>query len=627
MIADPAVIPGLLLLAAEFGALAAVGFVIVRVALRQTDDRVALAQGLVVGPALWGLIVNFLLHLLPGRAGELVGWAIVLTIGVGLAWRARHALRLSPRAVAGVAVAALALFWIALATRQMLGDPDPIHLGLAASIPDGGWPPVIPWSPSHPVPYHYGVDLLIGLLSPPIGPDLAFTNELLGAYAWTCLVLVLGTAVLRRGGWLGALVLTPLLVTAGAWTLYSFDQPSNILAILAPTGIPGAGIRGSLAEIYWPSVGFPWTTVVEASPPNIWKPSFTLAYALSFVALERIAASRTQSWPAAMTVAVLIGFLGLVDETIALIVLGLWIVLAAVYLLQAPSARRRADLLCAGTGLALAALLLAIGGGVLTGVLTGVAGNDLSLAWLDDPGSRRPIGSFMQAPGGVGVLGLNTLPVALAAVVLARGSRLTLALVAGSVVFLLAALMLGYEFAEHDVVRLDGHARNFALLALLVALGIRLSALQPRWRYAAGALIVVLITWPTAVAPVHNIGRALSRGAQLANAQSGQKVFAVEFMGRSVIEDFRSERVAAYIRDHTSADARVLSPSPTAMTLATGRSNASGFLAFLHLSPATGPEYLDAIRYLEPAALRRLGVAYIHATEDWVAGRLGRQPA
>ena len=51
---DPAVLPGLLLLLAELAALAAVGYVVVRVALRQDDERMALAQGLVVGPALWG---------------------------------------------------------------------------------------------------------------------------------------------------------------------------------------------------------------------------------------------------------------------------------------------------------------------------------------------------------------------------------------------------------------------------------------------------------------------------------------------------------------------------------------------------------------------------------------------
>ena len=87
MTVDPTVLPGLLLLAAELLALAAVGYVVARVALRQTDDRLALAQGLVIGPALWGLIVNFILHVLPGMSGALAGWIIVLALAAGLAWR------------------------------------------------------------------------------------------------------------------------------------------------------------------------------------------------------------------------------------------------------------------------------------------------------------------------------------------------------------------------------------------------------------------------------------------------------------------------------------------------------------------------------------------------------------
>ena len=55
------------------------------------------------------------------------------------------------------------------------------------------------------------------------------------------------------------------------------------------------------------------------------------------------------------------------------------------------------------------------------------------------------------------------------------------------------------------------------------------------------------------------------------------------------------------------------------MTIATGRLNASGFTQFLHPRPTTGPEYLDAIRHLEPAALKRLGIKYVHAPDDWAA--------
>ena len=49
MTIDPTILPGLLLLLAKFAVLAAVGYVAVRVALRQADERMALAQGLAVG--------------------------------------------------------------------------------------------------------------------------------------------------------------------------------------------------------------------------------------------------------------------------------------------------------------------------------------------------------------------------------------------------------------------------------------------------------------------------------------------------------------------------------------------------------------------------------------------------
>ena len=69
MTVEPSVVPGLLFLAGELVALAAIGYVIVRVALRESDDRVALAQGLVVGPAIWGVVVNLVMYALPGLAG------------------------------------------------------------------------------------------------------------------------------------------------------------------------------------------------------------------------------------------------------------------------------------------------------------------------------------------------------------------------------------------------------------------------------------------------------------------------------------------------------------------------------------------------------------------------------
>ena len=194
-------------------------------------------------------------------------------------------------------------------------------------------------------------------------------------------------------------------------------------------------------------------------------------------------------------------------------------------------------------------------------------------------------------------------------------------LIAGSGVFLFAALTLRYEAAPHDLGRFDGHARNFALLALMLALSIRLAALRPRWRYVATVFIVALVTWPTVATPARKLGLAIGHGVQIANARPGPSEFGDWYwwMGRYPLERFPSDRIADWIRNHTVVDARVLSPTPHAMTVATGRSNASGFTPFLHLNPTTGPEYLDAIRFLEPAALRRLGIQYVHAPDDWAA--------
>ena len=240
-------------------ALATVGYVVARVALRVRNGPVALAQGMVIGPALWGLGVNFILRLIPGVAGAVVGWGLVVALAGALAWRgcAPSALRMPVRTVAAFAAAALALFWIALASRQLLMNPDPIHLALAASIQAGNWPPTLPWNADQAVPYHYAVALLIGLLTPPVGPDLPFTSELMGAYAWTSFVLIVVTTLAKRGGWISVLVLTPLLLSAGAWGLVIFTDVPSILKVLVPNGLPSAGLRASLAEVYFPTVALP----------------------------------------------------------------------------------------------------------------------------------------------------------------------------------------------------------------------------------------------------------------------------------------------------------------------------------------------------------------------------------
>ena len=577
-----------------------------------------------IGPALWGLLVNFMLPVLPGRAGALAGWVVIVTLAAGLAWRAPRALRLPPRALAGVAVAALAVFWAALAVRQLLPLPDTIHVALAATIQAGGEPSALPWTPGVSVPYHYGPNLLMGLLAPPFGPDLAFTIEVLGAYVWTALTLIVAMTILRRGSWTSLLVLTPLVLTTGVWTLIGFTvPPADILQLPAPAGVPVAGVRASIGAVYWPEVSLQWPTWYYAPLPNIWKPQFVLGYALAFTALERAAAHGREGWLAATALALLIGFLGLVEETVALTTLGCWGLLAAVRLGQAWKGRAviRDLIQQSAAGPALAAALLAVGGGALTGVLTGSLVGGLSLGWPDNPVDRRLVGSVQALPGGLVVLGLGPMLVVAAAVLLGWRDRLAVALAMGGGVFLLAALILRYAFAEHDVDRFDGHARNFALLALLVALSDRLSALRPRWRYATAAVLVALVAWPTVAAPVRTLGLALGHGVRLTNVQPAPRDAPEVFQlgRRQALTPFAPQPVVKYVRERTPVRSRILSPYPHHLTAATGRPNASGFVGTPHFFAVTGPEYADAQRYLEPAAMRRLGVGYVHATDAWIA--------
>ena len=361
----------------------------------------------------------------------------------------------------------------------------------------------------------------------------------------------------------------------------------------------------------------------QGSPPNIFKPLFTLGYGLAFTVLERVTARpRPSALLAPLTLAGLVGFLGLLEEAVAAATLGVWAVVEVSRVIAVRPPRIRDLEMAKGAilGLVAATLLLVMGGGVISGLLAGSAEGSLALRWIEEPNNRLLIGTVESLPGSLGILGLGPLAVTGLALLLSRRDRLVLALAVGGVVFMLASLMLEYKETP-DLIRLDGHARNFGLFALLVALATRLALLRAHWRNVSVLLIVGLVAWPTLVAPMRNIRHSLASGVQLRNAEPGHQAFGSEFprMGRSLLTPFATRAVTRYVTDHTGVDARILSPHPTEMSLATGRPNASGFAGLLHLRGRTGAEYEDAIRYLEPAAIRRLGFAYVHAPDSWVA--------
>ena len=119
------------------------------------------------------------------------------------------------------------------------------------------------------------------------------------------------------------------------------------------------------------------------------------------------------------------------------------------------------------------------------------------------------------------MLGLGPAAVALIAVLLAWRNPLVLLLAAGSSAFLLAALALFYEPFPGDLTRMDGHARNFALIAVLLALAIRLATLRTRYRYVAAAGIIALATWPTAASPARALSLGLEREYNFPTCRQG----------------------------------------------------------------------------------------------------------
>jgi len=624
VIVDPTVLPGLLLLAAELGVLAAVGYVVVRVALRQDDELSALAQGLVVGPALWGIVVNFTLHIVPGLAGAGAGWAVVIGLGAALAWRSPTRLPMSPRTVAGLAGAVLVLSWVALASRQLLGISD-LHtsLGLAATLRYGGFPVMLPWQSETPAAYHYGSGLLVGLLAPPIGPDLGFVRELIGAYAWTSLALVVVTALRHRGSWLTTCLLAPLLISHGMHT--SVSKEVSILLVPMPSGLPMADTRAAMAGIYWPT-GEPVGSRL-GSLPDVWNPAFTLGHALVLIVVRQAARTGRPTWSGGLTLAGLVGFLGLLVTTLVPVALVIWIGLDALRVIQARRSGVAAltPALRSAFGLAAAGLLILFGGGALSANMGAGMSSGLALTGVLDASHWQVVGTIDARHGGVGLVGLGPVAVAGLAIALAWRDRLVVALAAGALLLALAWLAFDYPPFPQDLGRVAGHSRNLALVALLLALSVNLARLSSkRGRYTLSALLVALVVWPTVAGPVRSAVSSLGHGIQLSDAGRGwrkARELGHEVQPRRFLMPHLSSRLATYIRTHTAVDAPVLDPSPDLeVLLHTGRPSNFGFTDVTQLIQRHGPEYLDASHYLEPAAFRTLGLAYVYATESWVAG-------
>ena len=258
---------------------------------------------------------------------------------------------------------------------------------------------------------------------------------------------------------------------------------------------------------------------------------------------------------------------------------------------------------------------------VVTSLIGGGSTDGLAIAQSPRLLLGRAFGEYSQVPGGAAVL-LQAGPLALAgiAAVVGRHDRLVSVLALGACMFTLAWIVLDYRPAPFDWDRVAGYGRYFALAALVLALGGGLARLPNRWRLGAAALLALLIVWPAIAQPVRILGMSLASGVDLANATRSTEQASEADSGRFVMPAV-SATVADYVRNHTPVGARVFTSGSNSweMTVHTGRPNASGFVGHFHLVHRDGPEHLDVRNYLEPRALQRMDIGYVHATDAWVA--------
>ena len=180
-------------------------------------------------------------------------------------------------------------------------------------------------------------------------------------------------------------------------------------------------------------------------------------------------------------------------------------------------------------------------------------------------------------------------------------------------------LFVEYEFSSFDNLRLQGHFRNLLLIATILVIGHFLARLKQWPHRIACAALAVIVVWPTVAGSGASLWFAVKNGPQFAIPTAETRRIHEGIMGRAELAGVPAE-LASYIKDHLQGNASILSPNPMAISVASGRPSPYGYVDFTQYVGLRGPEYLDAIEHLDPDAIQKLGVDYVHATSKWVDG-------
>lgn len=553
----------------------------------------ALALTPALGVLLLTAIAALLYYLLPPTNAAWIATLLTVALGVALWSRRFDQIATLPRnwvhLAAGIVVAAALLVSI-IANHLTAPIPDEsLHLGISATITAGNYPVVFPGAPDFALARPYAVDLHLALLTAVTGLPVGFAAGF--QHAWLALASLLVVFALVR------------------------HATKSVAAAVIAAGL-AAGAPGALA-LGWPALGpdgamFPagFTALIDwfaedgfkvadlpAGSANLIVPQRLLGLALAALLLQgwiiRLHASRG----GALVLGLGAGLLALVDIGLFFLALLTLAALLAVEVARAgdapPIATRAAITL-------LAALLptALLGGAITDALLRGAPGDIITLephlhAALLDP---RALATSAQ-PGhpalGLNLAWLHLFIIAVGLWLLLRRRAMSALLLAG-----VAGIVLAHLFAFNPAGEASGavaYSGFFTVLAIVIGAHAGLRRLPHRPAVAASALLILFVALPTALPRLVPAVRNTVAGI-----------------------DWRPPPPAAaqpaydWIVANLPHESRILSPTPAALTIATGRYGVFTNADWNRDAPYPGSDFIDRWSDLDGVTLGSLGVTHLH---------------
>ena len=562
----------------------------------------------IMGVGLNLLTANLFAWAAPGSAGSWLGVTAAILVAAITLLRSGQSLGRPnwPRAAwAGLTfgtVLTAGLLYVALANRtHVLFTDEEWHLPLAATMAQGTFPPISPFSPTFGAAYHYGSDLLAASLM-----------NLAGVAPWTAFFLLTpllavvfpitaATAALDFGA--------SRLIAVGVGLVAAFADPTFIVGL--PTAGGDLGLSDGPGELLGRfGVSSDAPLFKQMGPTRLNYPHFALGITLLIVMAVSVHAGRNQR-----QLAVFGGGLALLPlaETSAFIVGAFGMTLYfAVTVWRMPWRERRACAAAVAVGL----LLACLGGGALTDALfrnPGGAGTEVG--FYPDTGIFTL--GVVSPEGGLN-LQLSPLPLTLGLTLAAiglrsRGLGFLAATAAGGLV---ARQLLNFDVTGVDS-RLLWIPYTLAALGGIASLGTLANRVRPTAAgHVAGGVLFALVVLPTAAPRTVSSLEISVQGIYLGYPVVQHDVVRYANQTRFAASLRDQWRVLDWMRRELPGDARILAMNAPIVSLATGRATPQSDSRLALFNPLLTPRYLDALKFLAQVDLQDLDVTHLYVTPD-----------